>query len=80
MPQNVQPQCPLNTTNAVNSTRVPPSIPPKRYEHSKRHTKDQPERLINATNAVKATNVHPKHSINNTKTLNATNVQPQCPI
>ena len=40
-------------------------MPHKRYKHCERHKHDQPERLINATDAVNLTSVHPKHSINN---------------
>ena len=45
----------------------------------KRYKRDQPERLINATNAVNATNVQPKYSIKQYKCCKRRkNVQPQC--
>ena len=70
-----------NTTNAVNATRNPTQCPMiKRYKHSKRLKNDQPERLVNATNALNATKVQPKHSINNTNAVNVTKLQPQCPL
>ena len=39
-------------------------MPHKRYKHSKCHKKDQPKRLIIATNVVNATRVPPKCPIN----------------
>ena len=42
-------------------------MPHKRYKHSKRHKKGQPERLINATNVLNATRVPPQCPINATR-------------
>ena len=56
-------------------------MPHKRYKHSERHKHDQPERLMNAANAVNLISVHPKHFVSNKNTVNATrSIQPQSPI
>ena len=78
---NVQCQRPIDAINAVKRHQRPTPMPHKRYKHSERHKNDWPECLINATNAVNLTNVHPKQFLNNTNTVNATkNVHCQCPI
>ena len=50
----------------------PTLMPHKRYKHSECHKNDRPKCLINATNIVNLTNVHPKHFLNNTNPVNAT--------
>ena len=42
-------------------------MPFKRYKHSKRQKKGQPERLINATNVVNAPRVPPQCPLNATR-------------
>ena len=62
----------LSYKHCKNATNVRPQRPINTTNDVSAQKHNQPERLINGTNAVNATKVQPKHSINNTNAVNAT--------
>ena len=70
---NVQPNAPKYYLLCKHH-KGPTLMPNKRYKHSECHKNDGPKCLINATNTVNLTNVHPKHRKRHK------NVHRQCPI